>query len=139
MFWINRFSCQRVRQLPVIMFLNIEMFKGLADNHYSAFCAEYVLFISYSYKHGVLGQWWATFLPCIAGSKYVVIFIAGRTHNSSQGTHNIHPYHFFSSGGLVGSRAKCGPRAVDPPCFRISNVRWKALFREKQLASHGVY
>ena len=50
----------------------------------------------------------------------VVIFVGGRTHNSSIGSHNIHPYIFFSSGGLAGHirithGAICSPQAVGCP------------------------
>ena len=42
-------------------------------------------------------QWWATFFTT-AGRKNVGIFVAGRTHNTSHGAHNIHSYYFFSYG-----------------------------------------
>ena len=39
------------------------------------------------------------------GRKRVVIFVAGRTHNSIKDTHNIDPYKYlFSSGSLAAAQ-----------------------------------
>ena len=50
------------------------------------------------------------------GQKRIVIFVTGRIHNSSKGTHSFHQCQFFPSGVLVGrtritrgSHATCGP------------------------------
>ena len=57
---------------------------------------KFIFFFFVAHSISVAGKLFTT-----AGRKRVVIFVAGRTHSSSKGISNIHPYHFYSSGGLA--------------------------------------
>ena len=52
------------------------------------------------------------------GPKKAVIFVAGRTHNSSKGMHNIYPYYFFFSVAGLGGRTKIA-RGPPPLLYMI--------------------